>query len=326
MNCYALHNGPDLELARAELAALLEVYGIESKPLGQGALSRFEADEVPLVIAKRASLTKEVGRLVGLYSDLKEALRDASYVGEQLDGTFKVESEGFEGELKMKVERMVGEELSKQGAEVNLFSPRSIVRICRLDDLTLVGITSMRLKRKWVDRRPRARPFFHPSALHPKLARLMVNLSRAKEGDVLLDPCAGTASILIEACMVGVEALGIELSKKMLYGCRRNMVHFCKGEWGLILADARSPPLNSVDTLVTDPPYGRGSSTLGLNAERLRSDVLHAASSLLRRGRYAVVMSPMGKEPESEEFEVVSRHHLYVHANLTRSISVYRKR
>ena len=55
------------------------------------------------------------------------------------------------------------------------------------------------MRQDWVIRRPRARPFFHPAAIFPKLSRALVNLSRVGAGEVFLDPFCGTGSLLLEA-------------------------------------------------------------------------------------------------------------------------------
>ncbi len=76
-------------------------------------------------------------------------------------------------------------------------------------------------------RRPRARAFFHPSALFPKLARLMVNLSAVPAGgETFLDPFSGTCSTVIEACLVGAYCFGLDVDKKMVFGGRRNLRGF----------------------------------------------------------------------------------------------------
>lgn len=65
--------------------------------------------------------------------------------------------------------------------------------------------------------------------LPPKLALMMVNLSRNKEGELpnrIWDPFCGTGTVLVEAKRMGVECLGSDLNPKMVSASRRNLRHF----------------------------------------------------------------------------------------------------
>jgi len=54
--------------------------------------------------------------------------------------------------------------------------------------------------------------------------------------------------------------------------------------------------------------------------------LLKAGAALLRRGRIAVVMHPRSSRvTPGDTFRVEGEHHLYVHRNLTRTITVLRR-
>ena len=154
--------------------------------------------------------------------------------------------------------------------------------------LKLTDITS----KTFSERRPRKKPFFHPSAMPSKMARCMVNLAHGKAESLLLDPFCGTGTSLIEATYIGCKALGVDAQRRMVLGCRKNLRHFNISPEGLIWGDARRLPFFKVDCVVTDPPYGRSSSTLKSTTKQLVQDVLASTHGLLGVGQRICIASP----------------------------------
>ena len=179
------------------------------------------------------------------------------------------------------------------------------------------------------ERRPRKKPFFHPSAMPSKLARCMVNLAHGKAEALVLDPFCGTGSSLIEATYIGCRALGVDAQRRMVLGCRKNLRFFNISAEGLVLADARKLPLFRVDCVVTDPPYGRSSSTLKSTTKQLVQEVLASAYSLLGVGQRICIASPKTLNIKALGtalgFRHVESHFAYVHRTLTREIAVFEK-
>ena len=68
------------------------------------------------------------------------------------------------------------------------------------------------------ERKVQHRPFFSPISLHPKLARVLVNISAIKRDETLLDPFCGTGGILIEAGLIGAKVIGSDIEEKMIEG------------------------------------------------------------------------------------------------------------
>jgi len=102
-------------------------------------------------------------------------------------------------------------------------------------------------------RKSHRQPAPHPTAMHPKLARAMVNLSRSQD---ILDPFCGSGGILIEAALMGVKAKGVDIDKDMIERARKNLEHFGV-EADLDVGDARESL--EAEAIVTDLPYGRNS-------------------------------------------------------------------
>ncbi len=109
----------------------------------------------------------------------------------------------------------------------------------------------------------RSRPFFHPSMMNVSLASVMCNLAGVMPGQIVLDPFCGAGGILIEAARIGSRVIGMDLDWRLLNGAKVNLHTLQHSDFCLIKGDAQSPPLFEVECIVTDPPYGRSSSTHG---------------------------------------------------------------
>jgi len=182
------------------------------------------------------------------------------------------------------------------------------------------------MSQAWSTRRPRARPFFHPSAIFPKLARALVNFSRLKGGEVFLDPFSGTGSLCMEAFETGAKVVASDQVTKMTKGSLANMKYFGQKWLGVIRADAFRHPIRLADAIATDLPYGRASSTRGTNPEEIMQKAMKTLPSLLKEGSRMVLMHPRTlKVHWSDEMALEEEHHLYVHKFLTRTITVLRK-
>ena len=213
------------------------------------------------------------------------------------------------------------------GGRVALGNPDVELTVVRDENLDYFAVTEpARMSQRWVVRRPRARAFFHPSAIFPKFSRLMVNLSRVAPGETLLDPFCGTGSLLLEASEVGAVPIGIDLHSKMTAGAVANCRKFGQ-EWaGVLRADSRRIPLTRVDAIATDIPYGRVSTTSGSSSMEILENLIKQASLLLAVGRRLVVMHPDSlKVRKLGGFEIEEQHSIPVHKKLTRVVTVLRR-
>jgi tRNA (guanine10-N2)-dimethyltransferase len=179
------------------------------------------------------------------------------------------------------------------------------------------------------ERRPRKKPFFHPSAMPSKLARCMVNLARAKAGELVLDPFCGTGSVMVEAAFVGCRVLGFDVQRRMAEGTRRNLKHFGVEAEGLVIADSRKLPLTRIDHVVTDPPYGKSATTMKSTTKQIVEGVLSSALPLLRVGQLICIASPktlnIARIGAELGYKHLESHFAYVHGTLTREIAVFEK-
>jgi len=61
------------------------------------------------------------------------------------------------------------------------------------------------------ERRPHLRPELHPSSMHPRLARALINLTGAKKGTIV-DPFCGSGQIPFEAARMGCDVYASDLN------------------------------------------------------------------------------------------------------------------
>ena len=299
---------PDLGLE--EVFSIHEVLGLSVKLVERVERYCRMASEIdPKEVLDRAAFIRDAGYFLSKSEDPKEVAVAFYELG--LRGTFKVDAVGFERQEKEEVDRELGGLVSNFGFEVDVKWPDWIIRI---DKVGWAWAVPNFKRERWVKRFPRRRPFFHPSALRPRIARAMANLARPR--NVIIDPFVGTGSILIEAGLLGVYGIGCDIDRKMAVGCKKN-VEFYGVLADVVQADARRLPFRTLPAVATDLPYGRSSSTHGVKFESLLTEFLDEMRGLLE-GR-AVIMYPskyrrMVKEDKGFD--------LYVHKNLMRRVSV----
>ncbi|MCS7386353.1 MAG: THUMP domain-containing protein [archaeon GB-1867-005] len=215
-------------------------------------------------------------------------------------------------------------------AKVDLNNPEFLLQGVLTGDIFVLGLAIGRVRRgDFNARRPKFRPFFHPSSLDARISRLFVNLCRARRGDIFLDPFCGAGGFLIEAGLVGCRVVGLDIDRKMVSGAKANLNFFGVNPVSIMIGDARHLPFRRVDCIATDPPYGRSASTAGFRLEELLRDFLHEAYGVLRVGGYLCIAAPfeLMLEDLSVEagFKVVEVHRMRVHRSLTRTIAVLKR-
>jgi tRNA (guanine10-N2)-dimethyltransferase len=165
--------------------------------------------------------------------------------------------------------------------------------------------------------------------MNAKLARCMVNLAHAKAGETVLDPFCGTGTTVLEAAMIGCEAIGTDVQRRMAEGTQKNLAKFGAEAEAILVADARKLPFTRVDAVVTDPPYGKSATTLKSSTRSLVENVLSSAKHLLGKGQRICIASPktlqVAKVGAALGYRHVESHFAYVHRTLTREIAVFQK-
>ena len=340
---FFLVSGEHETLPFSELKAILEAEEIQFEILEKlTQVMRLKTDPKCIEAVKsRAALTRvgalEIFKCQADYSEIIRELSQAplhDYIKPKEE--FVVRIKRVAGSARhlstLKLERKLGEIILNKIEEVkvNLFNPKKAFFGVLTQDNFIFGLKLIEISPKgFMGRRPKNKPFFHPSAMPPKLSRCMVNLARAKAGSLFLDPFCGTGSLLIEARLIGCKTIGCDAKHLMIRGTRENMRFFGLEPEGLVVADARKPPFSHVGCVATDPPYGRSATTMGLTTKEIVTDTLNALLDVLPSEGHVCMASPKAVEVGVIGREIGYRHleshFVYVHRSLTREIAVFER-
>lgn len=176
--------------------------------------------------------------------------------------TFRVTSQriGEHSFTSIQVQKFAGQGLvEKYGRKVDLKNFDVNVRVDVVGSKCWVGI---QLTRESLHKRFE-RPFNHPAAIKAPLAYAMLRLAELKDGEILLDPFCGGATLPIEAAQVWdgrIKIYASDISKKFLEGAKANAKAGKVSKYiKFKVADARKleEAYNfKIDKIVTNPPYG----------------------------------------------------------------------
>jgi tRNA (guanine10-N2)-dimethyltransferase len=344
--CLFILSGEHATLPRAELCAILEAEGHPFKIGGQkNRLLLVEVNPQGAIQAtQRAALVNTASIVLFevnmLEQEILHALKEIDFTRWlQPNARFGVKVTRLQREVKAvdidTLQAKIGSKIwsaMKGKVEVELTSP----------DIWFLGVINgnrfffgpflaARDRKGFFQRRSPLRPFFVPSAIHPKIARVMVNLSRAAAGGVFFDPFCGTGGLLLEAAGIGCIPIGVDIDVNILSGCIQNLSHY-KTVFNGTLSDARNPPMCSdvVDIIATDPPYGRSSSTKGDAVTGLIRTSLMSLTDILKPGGYLCFALPLKFFKEEiiprGVFSVVETHTMRIHRSLNRHIAVLKRR
>lgn len=184
-------------------------------------------------------------------------------------------------------------------------------------------------KRLWLNtddfklRKAHKRKEHHPTSIHPKLAKALVNLTGIRKGKII-DPCCGSGGILIEAGLMGLKPIGRDIDKIMLSRAKINLESFGITDFELKLKDVRH--LEKYTYLVTDLPYGLASKIT--DKQNFYLDFLQILSKKLNKR--AVVVFPgffdYKKVICKLPLKIISEFNWFVHKNMTRNIVILEPR
>lgn len=339
--CIQSQEHPELPLA--ELKAVMECENIdaqlESVTEGIVILRDISPDDFERyykILVKRLGYTHEVHELI-LKTSVDALDSDVSAIdwSDYIDETFAVRVKRIRSEIDtVGYERKLGTLIldNSENIKVNLSKPKTLVRVAAFEDNLYVGIERIKLNKKhFEDSKPHKRPFFYPGSMNPKLARCMVNLSRIKEGELLLDPFCGTGGILIEAGLIGCKVVGSDVYWKMKNGTAINLDYYGITDYRTFHLDVRELKMyEKVASVVTDPPYGISTSTGDVDGDEIFKEFFKAIYDNMKDDAYLCMASPhyVDLKPMVNEvgFEIVEQYGIKMHRSLTRIISVICKK
>ncbi len=141
---------------------------------------------------------------------------------------------------------------------VDLDYPDVIVSVDVIDNTLYIGI-ELGGDLSW--HRRGYRVYEHPAALKPTIAYAMLMLSKARDGESILDPMCGGGTIPIEAAYIYEDSplYCMDYNKSHVIGAHLNALSAMVAQRiNFIHGDARelSKYIKSVDVVVSNPPYG----------------------------------------------------------------------
>jgi tRNA (guanine10-N2)-dimethyltransferase len=217
-----------------------------------------------------------------------------------------------------------------QNKKVSLQKPDVEIRVIISENDVYVGelITSIS-RTQFEERKAQHRPYFSPISLHPKIARALVNLSGIKNNQTIFDPFCGTGGILIEAGLIGCRVIGSDISDKMIEGTKQNLQFYNITNYDIFVSDVgdvKKTILKKVDSVVTDFPYGKSTTTKGEEILELYERAFKSISEIIKTNGIAVIGIPNEELiPLSKQyFSLIKIYKIPVHRSLTRYFIVLR--
>jgi len=96
-------------------------------------------------------------------------------------------------------------------------------------------------------------------SISPRLAKILINLSQAKRGEILLDPFCGIGTILQEALLQNIKVTGIDEDKSAVHNAKINLqwFGFKKENYKIISGDSSKISVpEKFSVIVTEPDLG----------------------------------------------------------------------
>jgi len=327
MKRYAFElSGEHESLPRCEAIALVEIFSDryrEQSYLDQCLIVEAEGLDVR-ALGDRLAMTHRIIEVMAICeADLEDLARSVALLSLP-DESYRIRARRIKNASPRAdaVEHEIGRVLLGKGIRADLKSPNIELRAVITSGKIILGVEVARVDRSSFEaRRPHLKPFFHPGVLMPRMARSFVNLTQIRAGERLLDPFAGTCGILVEACLMGIECLGIEAQGRLVKGAICNLENM---NCALVLGDAKRLALKdaSIYGAVLDIPYGRSARILASSKEDLLKESLSELFRVIRPGRRMVIVAdgPIDSQISNAGFRVIQSHLDRVHRSLIRHI------
>ena len=337
MTYFVYVSGEDIDLAKAEVEMLLGHFFHDYKIAWTKRLAKIAMKKSPVnFLLDRAALVQYAGIILAETSsvdDFTQLVNDEDwkfFITEQ--GKFAVKTLSLDEEAhlnqRLQIEKDLGAHIRKvTGAKVDLRNPLvQILVLIGSDRILICRSNWSKLRASLRKREPGKKAFFHPSMMNSTLARVMCNLAGVKPSDLVLDPFCGAGGILCEASYIGSSVVGIDLNWRLLMGAKRNL-SIISENYSLIQGDVKEIPIGFVNRIVSDPPYGRTSSTRGSIAIKLVETLLEKSHSILQSGGECMCLCSDSKMNLSQivvesGLNITRRLNIRVHSGLTREIVV----
>jgi len=203
-----------------------------------------------------------------------------------------------------------------ENPNVKLKNSESQFEIYFYKEKAFVCLLKKELNNKFEERKSHRRPSPHPSSLHPKLARCMINML-GRNAKIIVDPFCGSGGLLIEGGLINKKMIGVDLDPIMIKRSYENLKHFKINFFELEQRD--STDIQRMDYFVTDLPYG-------LNTKTIELDLLYENFFKNLQFKKAVVGFPdfvnYKKILRKQNIKIKKEFNYYLHKNLNKKIVI----
>ncbi|MBS3128256.1 hypothetical protein J4410_03865 [Candidatus Woesearchaeota archaeon] len=207
--------------------------------------------------------------------------------------------------------------------KINLDTPTTLIEVYLIHDQVYVCQTLYKVHHDFDDRKAHNRAAQHPSAMHPRITRAMINLAlKGKKDALITDPFMGTGGTLLEAHDMGLKSQGDDIDKWMVVRTKINLECFHVNTAKVKQQDATKIK-KSIAYVVTDLPYGKMTKNISTH---LYKDFFSNLKKILKyRAVICFKDHPKTVQLIKKYFKI---HHTFlipVHQSMTRRIVVLEK-
>jgi len=124
------------------------------------------------------------------------------------------------------------------------------------------GLVEQNYSYKDVKKRDMQKPIRREAlAISPRLAKILINLSQVREGELLADPFCGIGVIVQEAVLKGINCFGGDKDRYAIAGAKKNLEwlhskYSTKGKARLNIGDSARFPNARINGVATEPALG----------------------------------------------------------------------
>ena len=185
--------------------------------------------------------------------------------------TYSVFGKEDDSVLREKFKRDKKKAVLKHGVRKLKFQDGYTVQIAKTDfslyfsirnDRVYLGVSKQDFDSSDSEKRDMYRPVRRSSlAISPRLSKILVNLSGAKKGNMMLDPFCGVGAVLSEALIKGINCFGVDKDKDAIRDAEINLkwlkenVGF-NSRYTLKVMDSGRLDQGNFDAIATETPLG----------------------------------------------------------------------
>ncbi len=201
--------------------------------------------------------------------------------------------------------------------KVNLVQPKQEYAFFWTKDSVFFTEQIFKNEDKPSQRRSHLKEHNHPTSIHPKLARAIINLAGTKS---FHDPFCGAGGMVIEGALMGLDVQGSDIMPLMI---ERAKINAKKDGVDVPFFVQDALQITKItDAFIADLPYGRNSS-ISTNTAELTKNFLTIAYPLTKKLVLCVFEALALEELAKENNWLVKfTYSFYVHKSLTRKIVV----